>query len=120
VTWEQADAERYVAEAMASDTVDAIVAAGGDGTVNEVLTAGRKNDIALPVLSLNKSCNTPHSAWQATRCLCRFLSHELCMHLRRAQITILGNQNKMMHSSTLCRLPALLSSWMHRSLCPWQ
>lgn len=42
VTWEQADTERYVAEAMASGTVDAIVAAGGDGTVNEVLTAGRQ------------------------------------------------------------------------------
>ena len=53
MTWEQADTERYVAEAVASGTVDAIVAAGGDGTVNEVLTAGRKHDIALPVLSLN-------------------------------------------------------------------
>ena len=36
MTWEQADTERYVGEAVASGTVDAVVAAGGDGTVNEV------------------------------------------------------------------------------------
>ena len=86
MTWEQADTERYVAEAMASGTVDAVVAAGGDGTVNEVLTAGRKIDIALPVLSLNAN-NLP-SAWQATCCLRRFLSHESGLHMKRAQITI--------------------------------
>lgn len=41
VTWENADAERYVKEALALTTVSTIVAAGGDGTVNEVLAAGR-------------------------------------------------------------------------------
>ena len=92
MTWEQADTERYVAEAMASGTVDAVVAAGGDGTVNEVLTAGRKNDIALPVLSPNAN-NLP-SAWQATCCLRRFLSHESGLHMKRAQITILGTETR--------------------------
>ncbi len=53
---------------MASGTVDAIVAAGGDGTVNEVLAAGRKNDIALPVL-LNKI---------ATLCIQRGRPHAAC------------------------------------------
>ena len=37
VTWESTDAERYVEEALSLRTVNAIVAAGGDGTVNEVL-----------------------------------------------------------------------------------
>ena len=69
MTWEQADTERYVAEAVASGTVDAIVAAGGDGTVNEVLTAGRENDIALPVLLLNKI---------ATLCIQRGRPHAAC------------------------------------------
>ena len=69
MTWEQFDTERYVAEAMASGTVDAIVAAGGDGTVNEVRTAGRKNDIALPVFLLNKI---------ATLCIQRGRPHAAC------------------------------------------
>ncbi|MGI9518554.1 MAG: lipid kinase YegS, partial [Pirellulaceae bacterium] len=37
VTWEYGDSVRYVAEAV-KDGVDVIVAAGGDGTVNEVVT----------------------------------------------------------------------------------
>ena len=37
VTWENADAQRYVEEALALTTVSTIVAAGGDGTINEVL-----------------------------------------------------------------------------------
>ena len=37
VTWESADTQRYVEEALALTTVSTIVAAGGDGTVNEVL-----------------------------------------------------------------------------------
>lgn len=37
VTWESADAYRYVEEALALTTVSTIVAAGGDGTVNEVV-----------------------------------------------------------------------------------
>lgn len=37
VTWEFGDAARYTAEAVC-DEVDVIVAAGGDGTVNEVVT----------------------------------------------------------------------------------
>ena len=36
VTWEGGDAARYAAEAV-QDEVDVVVAAGGDGTVNEVV-----------------------------------------------------------------------------------
>ncbi|QIL21545.1 lipid kinase YegS [Thermomonas sp. HDW16] len=38
VTWEGGDAQRYVAEAVA-DGVDAVIAGGGDGTLNEVASA---------------------------------------------------------------------------------
>ena len=54
VTWEQGDAERYVAEAIA-DGVDTVVAAGGAGTLSEVATtlAHRDEDAeALPTLAL--------------------------------------------------------------------
>lgn len=54
VTWEPGDAERYVAEAIA-DGVDAVIAAGGDGTLSEVATtlAHRAEDAdALPSIGL--------------------------------------------------------------------
>lgn len=54
VTWEDGDAERYVAEAIA-DGVDTVIAAGGDGTLSEVATtlAHRDEDAgALPTLGL--------------------------------------------------------------------
>ncbi|HLT45407.1 MAG TPA: lipid kinase YegS [Luteimonas sp.] len=54
VTWEEGDAERYVAEAIA-DGVDTVIAAGGDGTLSEVATtlAHRDEDAnALPSLAL--------------------------------------------------------------------
>lgn len=54
VTWENGDAERYVAEALA-DGVDTIVAAGGDGTLSEVATRLARRDApadALPSLAL--------------------------------------------------------------------
>lgn len=38
VTWEQGDAARYVAEAMALGA-ETVIAGGGDGTINEVATA---------------------------------------------------------------------------------
>lgn len=38
VTWEQGDAARYIAEAIALG-VDTVIAGGGDGTINEVATA---------------------------------------------------------------------------------
>lgn len=54
VTWERGDAARYVDEAIAAG-VDSIVAAGGDGTLNEIAAAlagsGRNAD-ALPTLGL--------------------------------------------------------------------
>ena len=54
VTWEAGDAERYVAEAL-DGTVDTIVAAGGDGTLNAVVSvlAASTSDLdALPSLGL--------------------------------------------------------------------
>lgn len=54
VTWEDGDAERYVAEAIA-EGVDAIVAGGGDGTLSAVAAAlaHRDEDAAiLPALGL--------------------------------------------------------------------
>ncbi|MGH8086440.1 MAG: lipid kinase YegS [Lysobacter sp.] len=54
VTWEDGDAERYVAEAIA-DGVNTVIAAGGDGTLSEVATtlAHRDEDAdALPSLAL--------------------------------------------------------------------
>src|SRR3546814_9123617 len=54
VTWEEGDAERYVAEAIA-DGVDTVIAAGGDGPLSEVATklAHRDEDAnALPSLAL--------------------------------------------------------------------
>ena len=53
-TWEDGDAERYVAEAIA-DGVDTVVAAGGDGTLSEVATTLAHRDEsadALPSLGL--------------------------------------------------------------------
>lgn len=54
VTWEDGDAERYVAEAIAAGT-DTIIAAGGDGTLSEVATTLAHRDQsadALPSLGL--------------------------------------------------------------------
>ncbi len=54
VTWEDGDAERYVAEAIA-DGVDTVIAVGGDGTLSEVATtlAHREESAdALPTLGL--------------------------------------------------------------------
>ena len=54
VTWEDGDAERYVAEAIA-DGVDTVIAGGGDGTLSEVATTLAHRDEsaeALPALAL--------------------------------------------------------------------
>jgi lipid kinase YegS len=54
VTWEDGDAERYVAEAIA-DGVNTVIAAGGDGTLSEVATTLAHRDEtadALPSLGL--------------------------------------------------------------------
>ncbi|MGO3127365.1 MAG: lipid kinase YegS [Luteimonas sp.] len=54
VTWETGDAERYAAEALA-ESVDTIIAAGGDGTLNavvSVLAAQTADADALPSLAL--------------------------------------------------------------------
>ncbi len=55
VTWEFGDAARYVAEAV-EDGVDVIVAAGGDGTVNEVVSGmmatGKPAASALAIIPL--------------------------------------------------------------------
>ncbi|WP_312771865.1 lipid kinase YegS [Pseudoxanthomonas mexicana] len=54
VTWEDGDAERYVAEAIA-DGVDTVIAAGGDGTLSEVAATLAHRDAtadAMPSLGL--------------------------------------------------------------------
>ena len=54
VTWEEGDAERYVAEAIA-DGAGTIIAAGGDGTLSEVATTLAHRDepaAQLPLLGL--------------------------------------------------------------------
>src|SRR5690606_5517052 len=54
VTWEDGDAERYVAEAI-GDGATTIVAAGGDGTLSEVAATLAARDApaaALPTLGL--------------------------------------------------------------------
>ena len=54
VTWEDGDAERYVADAIA-DGVDTVIAAGGDGTLSAVATTLAHRDpqaAALPSLGL--------------------------------------------------------------------
>jgi len=54
VTWESGDAERYAAEAIEAG-IDTLVAAGGDGTLNAVVSvlAAREADAAhLPTLGL--------------------------------------------------------------------
>ncbi len=54
VTWEEGDAERYVAEAV-TDGADCIVAGGGDGTLSAVARALAHHDAdaaALPALGL--------------------------------------------------------------------
>lgn len=54
VTWEDGDAERYVAEAISAG-VDTVIAAGGDGTLSEVATTLAHRDEpagALPTLGL--------------------------------------------------------------------
>ncbi|KAL3131937.1 hypothetical protein ABBQ38_007634 [Trebouxia sp. C0009 RCD-2024] len=75
VTWENADAERYVKEALALTTVSTIVAAGGDGTVNEVASALVKLDapksLAMGVIPMGTandfatSTALPEDPWEA-------------------------------------------------------
>jgi lipid kinase YegS len=51
VTWEQGDARRYVAEAIALG-VDTVIAAGGDGTLNEVCGALAASEGELPAVAV--------------------------------------------------------------------
>ncbi|TDK24311.1 lipid kinase YegS [Luteimonas aestuarii] len=54
VTWEGGDADRYVAEAI-DDRIDVLLAAGGDGTLSEVVSAlahGERDASSLPSLAL--------------------------------------------------------------------
>jgi diacylglycerol kinase family enzyme len=39
VTYEAGDVDRLVAEALALRSADSLIAAGGDGTINEVVAA---------------------------------------------------------------------------------
>lgn len=51
VTWEAGDATRYTRELVKQD-IDTAIAAGGDGTVNEVLNGLAESDTALGILPL--------------------------------------------------------------------
>jgi len=51
VTWEKGDAARYADEAAARG-VDAVVALGGDGTVNEVVNGLAGHDVPLGIIPL--------------------------------------------------------------------
>ena len=51
VTWEKGDAARFAAEA-ATRGVDAVVALGGDGTVNEVVNGLAGHDVPLGIIPL--------------------------------------------------------------------
>jgi lipid kinase YegS len=51
VTWEQGDAMRFTREGVARG-VDAVVAIGGDGTVNEVLNGLDESDVPLGIIPL--------------------------------------------------------------------
>ena len=55
VTWEDGDAARLAAEAI-EDRIDTVIAAGGDGTINEVVNGlmktGKQADIALAIVPL--------------------------------------------------------------------
>jgi lipid kinase YegS len=76
VTWEYGDAIRFVKEAS-EDKVDTIVAAGGDGTLNEVVNglmliqeSQRPNLAILPMGTANDfatSCNVPEFPIEALR-----------------------------------------------------
>lgn len=68
VTWEQGDAARFTAEAVAAAQaaeIDRIVAGGGDGTVNEVFaaayTAGLPDTCTLGVLPLGTANDFAHA-----------------------------------------------------------
>ncbi|HET7459396.1 MAG TPA: YegS/Rv2252/BmrU family lipid kinase [Gemmatimonadaceae bacterium] len=50
VTWEQGDATRFARDSAARDGVAAVIAAGGDGTVNEVLNGLAESDVPLGIL----------------------------------------------------------------------
>lgn len=53
VTWEAGDGERFAREAVQAVTPpDTIIAAGGDGTVNEVINGMSGSDVALGIIPL--------------------------------------------------------------------
>lgn len=58
VTWENADVERYVGEALSLRSVHVIIAAGGDGTVNEVASSRISNLLAITITAYH--CASMH------------------------------------------------------------
>ncbi len=66
VTWEAADATRMTREALAANPPDVIVAAGGDGTVNEVFGAAYlaniPKSVSLAILPLGTANDFAHAA----------------------------------------------------------
>ncbi|GLC61166.1 hypothetical protein PLESTB_001725400 [Pleodorina starrii] len=81
VTWESGDVERFVKDIVKSHSADTIVAAGGDGTLNEVVAALIKvrapSNIAVGLMPMGTSndfaavTGIPQDLGEALRLCCR-------------------------------------------------
>lgn len=104
VTWECGDAERIVAELVRNNSCDTVIAAGGDGTLNEVvwalLQAGAPRELAVGILPLGTSNDfaaVTHIPQDLTEALL------LCADSRRLRAVDVGmiNGDVFMNTSTL-------------------
>ena len=94
VTWEDGDAERYVAEAIDRRRADTIVAAGGDGTLSEVADdpgpsrrAGRPGCLSLGLVPLGTANDFADAA--GFRCSPCMTPSQLIAGVRRRPMDLL-------------------------------